>query len=334
MTFGEQVSPKSAFEILDLAFDLGINFIDTAEMYPVPVSSDKYGLSESIIGEWFKRNPIKQKSIFTATKIAGPTRGAPWIRNGAAMTPSQFEIACNQSLRRLNVDVIDLYQIHWPLRHVPTFGQMYFDPNKINSDEIPICEQLFALSKLISEGKIRFIGLSNESCYGVHEFVRLAELTGLSRIVSVQNSYSLLNRSVENSLDESLYRLNLSLLAYSPLAFGLLPGKYDLGGFFGIETPVDSRLAKYESLRKQRWGRESALVVAKLYNKLAKESGLTPVQLAIGFCLSKWQVTSTIIGVTSCHQLNEIINSSSIRLEPSLMEEIDHIRLKYRDPVL
>jgi len=334
MTFGKQVSEEIAHELLDRAFERDVNFIDTAEMYPVPSSADTYGSTEKIIGNWFRKNPAKRSKIICATKIAGPARGMGWIREGRDLVAQDFEEACNNSLRRLQTDVIDLYQIHWPIRHVPSFGQMYFDPHKEQLNFLSIHEQLIALDKLVRAGKVRYIGLSNETPYGVHEFLHLAERYDLPRIVSVQNPYCLINRTVENALDESLFRLGVSLLAYSPLAFGLLTGKYDECGFFGDNVPKEARIAKYESIRKQRWGRESALTSARLYNQLARDNGLTPVQLALAFCYHKWQVASTIIGVTSCLQLEENIKSASIKLDQSVLDSIDAIRLQYRDPAL
>lgn len=332
MTFAEQVDLETSHNLLDCAFDHGINFIDTAEMYPVPAASVSFGQSEEIIGKWFKKNPLKRKSIICATKLAGPARGMPWIRGHHHLTSKDFEDACNKSLRRLQTDVIDLYQIHWPVRHVPSFGQIYFDPHKEQDNLISIHDQLRVLEKLVRDGKVIAIGLSNETPFGLHEFIRLAEQYNLPRIVSVQNPYSLINRSVENAMDESLFRLDVSLLAYSPLAYGLLSGKYDFSGLVGSNSPKDGRLTKYESMRKQRWGREFALIAARLYNKLARDNGLTPVELALGFCFNKWQVTSTIIGVTSRAQLVENINAASIKLDQSILDSIDEIRRQYRDP--
>src|SRR5690606_19566939 len=206
--------------------------------------------------------------------------------------------SCNASLKRLRTDVIDLYQIHWPERHVPAFGNLYYDPSSERS-KTSIHEQLDAFAGLVKAGKVRAIGLSNETPYGVHEFVRLAEAHGLPRVATVQNVYNLLNRAVENALDESMHRLGVSLLGYSPLAFGLLTGKYDEGGTQGPGAPAQGRITLYESVRKQRWGRPGALAAARRYNAMARRLGMTPVQLALAFCRSKWQVASTIIGVTS-----------------------------------
>lgn len=334
MTFGEQVNQFNSHELLNIAFDHDINFIDTAEMYSVPACEKTYGRSEEIIGVWFKNNPTKRDKIVCATKMVGPTRGMPWIRQGRDIVAQDFEEACNHSLRRLQTDTIDLYQIHWPFRHVPVFGQMYFDPSKEQQNQLSIHEQLKALDRLVRAGKIREIGLSNETPYGVHEFVRLAELYNLPRIVSVQNPYCLVNRAVENALDETLFRLDISLLAYSPLAFGILTGKYDLSGFLGDLAPKCARMTKYESMQKQRWGRQSALQAASTYNQLARDNGLTPVQLALGFCLNKWQVVSTILGVTSRAQLLENINVVNVKLDQSLMDAIDSLRLQFQDPAI
>ena len=334
MTFGEQVDQVHAHEILDCAFDQGINFIDTAEMYPVPAKPDTYGIAECIIGDWLIKNKSKRQSIVCATKISGPARGLNWIRGGNSKISSlQIESACDESLRRLKTDVIDLYQIHWPFRHVPSFGNIYFDPCKCEMDSMSIHEQLAALSNLIKKGKVRSIGLSNETPYGVHEFVKLADQFNLPRIVSVQNSYSLLNRSVENALDETLHHLGVSLLAYSPLAFGLLTGKYDEMGLDCGDVPKPGRLAKYDSMRKQRWGRPKALEAARIYNKLAQEINLTPSQLALAYCAGKWQIASTIIGVTNLDQLTENLKCTNFKLPLHIEELIDKIRSQYWDPV-
>jgi len=228
--------------------------------------------------------------------------------------------------------VIDLYQIHWPERHVPVFGMSYFDPSKDKS-VTSIHEQLEALAKLVKAGKVRYIGLSNETPYGVHEFVRLAEQHGLPRAMTVQNPYALTSRFYDNGLDETCYRLKVSMLAYSPLAFGALTGKYDQTGFVGDHTP-DARISNYESVRKQRWGREEALVAARRYNQLARDNGLTPTQMALAFCYHRWSVASTIIGVTSVAQLDEDLKAWDVTLSPELLQKIDAIRWEMRDPAL
>jgi aryl-alcohol dehydrogenase-like predicted oxidoreductase len=255
----------------------------------------------------------------------------PWVREGSGMTPADIEASCNASLKRLKTDVIDLYQIHWPERHVPVFGAMYYDPAKETS-KTPIHDQLEALGKLVKVGKVRAIGLSNETPYGVHEFVRLAEQHDLPRVATVQNVYSLVSRAHENGLDETMHRLNVSLLAYSPLAFGLLTGKYDQSGIDGPDAPKGARISSYESVRKQRWGKPDSLRAAKRYNQLSRDNGLTPTQLALAFCYTKWQVASTIIGVTSVAQLEEDLDVYGTTLSAEVLAEIDRIRLEIRDP--
>ncbi len=331
MTFGEQVGEAEAFAIMDRALERGVDFFDTAEMYAVPARAETCGATETIIGRWFAQRPGARAKVVLATKVAGPSRGMPWVREGKGMTAADIAASCEDSLRRLGTDVIDLYQIHWPERNVPAFGQLYYDPSK-ESSQTGIHEQLEALGRLVREGKVRHIGLSNETPWGVHEFVRLAEQHGLPRVASVQNAYCLLNRSWENGMDESCHRLGVSLLAYSPLAFGLLTGKFDVHAPTDPAAPQAARIARYESVRKQRWGRPEALAAARRYNALAREHGLTPTQLALAFCYTKWQVASTIIGVTSVAQLDEDLNAWGTQLSPELLSAIDAIRWEVRDP--
>ncbi len=331
MTFGEQVNEADSHAILDRSLDAGVNFIDTAEMYAVPAKAETFGATETIIGHWFAKHPGARQKLVLATKVAGPSRGMPWVREGKGMTAQDIAHSCEVSLRRLQTDVIDLYQIHWPERHVPAFGNLYYDPAKETSTT-PIHEQLDALSKLVKAGKVRYIGLSNETPYGVHEFVRLAEQHGLPRVATVQNPYCLVNRTWENGLDETCHRLGVSLLAYSPLCFGLLTGKYDVSGTTGPDAPSGARIATYESVRKQRWGRPEALAAARRYNQLARDNGLTPTEMALAFCYTKWQVASTIIGVTSVAQLDENLNAWGITLSPEVLTQIDAIRWELRDP--
>ena len=333
MTFGEQVSEADAHAILSRSLERGVNFIDTAEMYAVPARAETYGATETIIGNWFAKNPGARQKLVVATKVAGPSRGMPWVREGKGMTAADIVASCDASLRRLQADVIDLYQIHWPERHVPAFGNLYYDPAKETS-QTPIREQLEALAGLVKAGKVRHIGLSNETPYGVHEFVRLAEQHGLPRVATVQNPYCLINRTWENGLDETCHRLNVALLAYSPLGFGLLTGKYDQHAPTEPGAPQDARIARYESVRKQRWGRPEALAAARRYNQLARDNGLTPTQLALAFCYTKWQVTSTIIGVTSLAQLDEDLDAWGTQLSPEVLQAIDAIRWEVRDPAL
>jgi aryl-alcohol dehydrogenase-like predicted oxidoreductase len=330
MTFGEQVAPAQAHAILDHALERGINFIDTAEMYSVPAKRETFGATETIIGHWFASRPGARQKVVLATKVAGPARGMDWIRNGSPdLTAADITGACDDSLKRLRTDVIDLYQIHWPARNVPSFGALYFDPSR-DREVSAIHTQLEAMATLVKAGKVRYIGLSNESPYGVAEFVKLAEMHGLPRVVTVQNPYALTSRALDNGLDEVMHRLRVSLLAYSPLAFGALTGKYDGIGLNAAERP--GRLAMFETMKKQRWARPEALEAARLYNDLARRHGMTPAQLALAFCYGSWRVASTIIGVTSLAQLDQNLAAWGTTLSPELLAEIDAIRWKHRDP--
>jgi aryl-alcohol dehydrogenase-like predicted oxidoreductase len=330
MTFGEQVDEATSHAIMDRAVERGVNFLDTAEMYSVPPKAQTFGFTETYIGSWLAARPGLREKLVIATKLAGPSRGMDWIRDGSSqVTVEDIVASCEGSLRRLRTDVIDLYQIHWAVRNVPAFGNVYFEPAKdrpVTSIEV----QLEALQRLVRAGKVRAVGLSNETPWGVAEFVKVAERAGLPRVAAVQNPYCLINRSVDNGLDEVLYREQVGLLAYSPLGFGLLTGKYDALGLGDPARP--GRLAIYETMQKQRWGRPEALVAARLYNTLAREHGLTPTQLALAFCYRNWRVASTIIGVTSAAQLDECLDAWGIELSPALLAAIDAIRWTHRDP--
>lgn len=325
MTFGEQVNEVSAHTILDRAMERGVTFLDAAEMYSVPAKAETCGTTETIIGNWWAKRPGGRHKLIIATKVAGPARGMPWLR--PEVSKAGIIEACEGSLKRLQTDVIDLYQIHWPARNVPAFGALYFDPGK-DKAMVPVLEQLDALSTLVQAGKVRAVGLSNESPYGVHEFVRLAEQHGLPRVATVQNPYCLINRSFENGLDETCHRLGVSLLAYSPLGFGLLTGKYDDTGLVGDH----GRMAIYDSMKAQRWGRVESLRAAQRYNALARDHGLTPTQLALAFCYRNPKVASTIIGVTSLAQLDECLDAWSVELSADVLKQIDAIRWEMRDP--
>jgi aryl-alcohol dehydrogenase-like predicted oxidoreductase len=332
MTFGEQVAAAEAHAILDHALARGVDFIDTAEMYPVPARRETYSRTESIIGDWFAARPGVRERVVLATKVAGPSRNMDWVRKGSRnLTKAEILQACDDSLRRLKTEHIDLYQIHWPNRNVPMFGGIYFDPAKDEAFS-SITEQLEAMATLVKAGKVRHVGLSNETPWGVCEFVRVAEQQGLPRIVSVQNPYALVNRVVDNGLDETLHRTGVSLLAYSPLGFGTLTGKYD--GPEGVDPakPEVGRIARFESMRKQRWGRTETLAAARRYNALARQHGLTPTQMALAFCYGSWRVASTIIGVTSLAQLDENIDAWGTALSPELLAAIDAVRWEIRDP--
>ncbi len=331
MTFGEQVGEADAHAILDHALACGVDFIDTAEMYSVPPRRETYGATETFIGRWFAKNPGLRQRVVLATKVAGPSRNMDWVRNGSAnLSADEIVQACDDSLRRLQTDVIDLYQIHWPNRNAPSFGSLYFDPSA-DKDFSSIQVQLEALAGLVKAGKVRHIGLSNETAWGVCEFVRLADQHGLPRIASVQNPYALVNRSLDNGLDEAMHRTGVSLLAYSPLGFGTLTGKYD-GPGFDAEQPGLGRIARFPTMRQQRWARPETLAAARLYNALAREHGLTPTQMALAFCYGNWRVASTIIGVTSIAQFDENLAAWGTTLSPELLKAIDAIRWTHRDP--
>jgi aryl-alcohol dehydrogenase-like predicted oxidoreductase len=331
MTFGEQVGQEAAHAILDRALERGVTFLDTAEMYAAPPRRETCGATETIIGRWFAARPGARRRVVLASKVAGPSRGMDWIRNGARnLTAADIAAACDASLARLQTDVIDLYQIHWPNRNAPMFGSLYFDPAR-DEEYSSIAEQLQALQRLVQAGKVREIGLSNETPWGVMAFLRVAEREGLPRIVSVQNPYSLTSRALDNGLDEVLYREQVSLLAYSPLAYGALTGKYDGPGADPAQ-PGLGRLARFEIARKQRWGRPEALAAARRYNALAREHGLTPARMALAFCYGSWRVASTLIGVTSLQQLDDAVDAWDTRLAPELLQQIDRIRWELRDP--
>jgi aryl-alcohol dehydrogenase-like predicted oxidoreductase len=329
MTFGQQVAEPAAHALLDRAVERGVNFLDTAEMYPVPPSAGTYGATERILGSWFAARPGMRERVVLATKVAGPSRGMPWIRGGADVTREAIVQACDDSLKRLRTDRIDLYQIHWPNRNVPMFGGLYFDPAK-DQAQVSIHEQLEALGALVKAGKVRHVGLSNETPWGLGEFLRLAEAHGLPRVQTVQNPYGLTSRAADNGLDESMYRNEVSLLAYSPLAFGALTGKYDAAGLDAANP--QGRLSLFERFKEQRWGRPEALDAARRYNALARDHGLTPARLALAFCYTNWRVASTIIGVTTAAQLDEDLDAWGTTLSPELLAAIDALRWQYRDP--
>jgi len=331
MTFGEQVDEATAHAILDRALERGVNFIDTAEMYAVPARRETYGATEAIIGRWYAARPGARARTVLATKVAGPSRGMDWVRGGSDnLLAAEILQACDDSLRRLQTDTIDLYQIHWPNRNVPAFGAVYLDPTK-DREFSTIHAQLDALAQLVKAGKVRTIGLSNETPWGLSEFLRQAELHGLPKVVSVQNPYALVNRIVDNGLDETMLRTGVSLLAYSPLGFGTLTGKYDDTGF-DASQPALGRIARFDSMRKQRWARPETLAAARRYNALAREHGLTPTQLALAFCYTSWRVASTIIGVTTLAQLDDNLAAWGTALSPELLAAVDRIRWELRDP--
>jgi aryl-alcohol dehydrogenase-like predicted oxidoreductase len=320
MTFGEQNSADDARILLDYALSCGVNFIDTAEMYPVPPRAETCRRTEDYIGRWLKSQA--RDKLVVATKVTGPARGFDWIRGGPSVTRRHIEEAIDGSLCRLQTDYIDLYQIHWPDRNVPMFGQSTFDVTA-ERDTTPIAEQLAALGNLVKAGKIRYVGLSNETPWGVCEFVRIAEQAGLPRVVSIQNAYNLINRVFEYGLSETCYRENIGLLAYSPLAFGSLSGKYLSGG--------SGRMTLFPGFG-QRYNKPNVNEAVGAYCALALETGVTPATLALAFVRSRQFVASTIIGATSMVQLKENIDSTMVELSAAVLQEIATIHARYADP--
>ena len=323
MTWGEQNSESDAHAQLDFSVSQGINFIDTAEMYPVPPNGQTQGRTETYLGTWLKKQ--NRDALIIATKVAGPGR-RDWIRGGRTdLTREVIAEACDTSLARLQTDYIDLYQIHWPQRNVPNFGAREFAPSK-EKDGPPIREQVEGMAALIKAGKIRHYGLSNESAWGVCEFQRTAKELGVPGPVTLQNSYSLVSRNVDNDLAETLFRENMSLLAYSPLAAGILSGKY-IGG----AKPANARFTLFDSLGVRFRPLQVAEAV-ELYAALAKPRGMTLVQLALGYVASRWFLGSSIIGATTLDQLKEDISAAQFELDFEAMEEIRTIQAQYPNP--
>ena len=323
MTFGQQNTLAEAHEQLDLALDHGINFIDAAEMYPVPSRAETQGLTESYIGEWLVKKP--RDKVVVATKIAGPGRPTPWIRGGSlAINRKNVQQAVSDSLTRLRTDYIDLYQIHWPDRYVPQFGATQYDPDCERSST-PIDEQVEALAEVVRAGKIRYWGLSNETPWGISAFAHAARKLGLPAPISIQNAYSLINRGFDGALAESSRREKVDLLAYSPLAFGLLTGKHLRGPAAG------SRLALFDNFgARYRKPNVDEAVVA--YADVASRHGLSLTQLALAFVRSRWFVASTIIGATTRAQLAENLASVDVTLAPEVVADIEHVHTRYPSP--
>tara|TARA_R110000868_G_scaffold269233_2_gene528611 strand:+ start:19400 stop:20434 length:1035 start_codon:yes stop_codon:yes gene_type:complete len=315
MTWGEQNTLEQAHAQLDMAMDHGVNFIDTAEMYPVPPMKETCHKTEEIIGHWKKLHSNRDQ-IILATKVVGP--GFEWIRGGPRLTKQHVRQALEDSLKRLQTDYVDLYQVHWPDRHTNFFGKRGFAPPEGQEQSTPIEETLAVLAELVKEGKIREIGLSNETPWGVSQWLKLADAGVGPRPVTIQNPYSLLNRLYENGLAEFSYRENIGLLPYSPLAFGMLTGKYDDGA-----KPQNARLTLFD--RFTRYNNEKATAAAKAYNTLAKDHNLTPAQMALAFVNSRHFTTSTIIGATTLEQLSENLSSEQINLSAQVLEEIELI---------
>lgn len=325
MTFGEQNTEADAHAQLDYAIGRGINFIDTAEMYPVMPRAETQGSTERFIGSWLKKTG-RRKDVVLASKIAGPSTHTTWIRSGQSnFDRHNIRAAVDASLQRLQTDYLDLYQLHWPSRNVPIFGQLFFDPQR-ERPHVPIEETLSALKELIDAGKVRHVGISNESAWGVAQFCRVAQQQGLPRIVSIQNAYHLANRQFESGLDEACFREQVSLLAYSPLAFGQLTGKY-------IDNPkVRARLTIFPPNWSPRYLRPRVIEATRRYMKIAKDNGMTVTELALAWCYTRSFVASTIIGATSIDQLKANIDAYSVKLSEDVVNAVNEIHLEFTDP--
>lgn len=322
MTFGEQNSQAEAFNQLDFALERGVNFIDTAEMYPVPPKPETQGSTETHIGNWLEKSGKRDKVIL-ATKVAGP-RNVPHIRDEMKLDRRNIHLAIDDSLKRLKTDYIDLYQIHWPQRKTNTFGQLNY-PYTNDHDDVALVETLEAMADLVKLGKVRYIGVSNETPWGVMSMLKLAEKYDLPRIVSIQNPYNLLNQSFEVGLSEISQREGVELLAYSPLAFGCLSGKY-LNG----QRPPGARCSLFE--RFVRYFTPQGIAATEAYVNLAKKHQLDPSQMALAFVNQRPFVASTIIGATNIRQLEANIESVDIELSDGLLRQIQAIGTTYSNP--
>ena len=327
MTWGTQNSEAEGHAQMNYAFDHGVNFIDTAEMYPVnPISAQTAGRSEEIIGTWMKSRRNRH-DVVIATKISGP--GSSTIRDGSGVSKRTIEIALHNSLRRLQTDYIDLYQIHWPNRRSYHFRQSWnYDPSSQNVIETRdyILEALESFSKFIESGKIRTIGLSNESCWGTSQFLEIARANQLPRVVSIQNEYSLLDRKFDLDLAELAVNEQVGLLSFSPLAAGILSGKYQ-----GNRIPPGSR----RSFSPDIGGRytEHVIPVVDEYLRVARKHGLDPCQMALAFCFMRPFMTSAIIGATRQHQLKNSIAAAGMSLSSAVLNDISEVHRRNPNPM-
>ncbi len=325
MTWGQQNTREQAFEQMDYAISQGVNFFDTAELYAIPPQAGTYGRTEEIIGEWLQARGTRDQIVLTS-KVAGP--GEEWIPHirGGKTRFDQGDItsALDASLKRLQTDYLDLYQLHWPQREANFFGKLGF---KAPADEhiTPILETLEALGEQVKAGKIRHIGLSNETPWGVMQFLYYAELAGLPRIVSVQNPYSLLNRTYEVGLAEVSWREQVGLLAYSPLGFGVLSGKYLHGA-----QPDGARLSLFPDYT--RYSNPAAVAATEAYVALARKHGLEPSQMALAYVNGRPFLTSTIIGATTMEQLRSNVDSINLHLSDEVLSAIEEIHNAHANP--
>ena len=327
MTFGEQNTQEEAFEQLDYALDQGVYFWDTAEMYPVPPKPETQGATERIIGNWIASRGGRDK-LFLASKIAGPSQGGSHIRDGQTrFGADEISAAIDQSLSRLQTDYIDLYQLHWPQRPTNFFGKLGYGNAEAAEDRAvtDLEETLTALQYEIKNGRIRYIGLSNETPWGTMKFLHLAEKLGLSKFVSVQNPYNLLNRTYEIGMSEIAKYEGVGLLAYSPLAFGYLTGKFRNGA-----RPANARVTLFS--RFSRYSNPESEWAVEQYAQLAEQHGLTLTQLALAFIKQQFFVTSTIIGATNLDQLKENIQAFEVNLSEEVLKGIEAIHRQQPNP--
>jgi aryl-alcohol dehydrogenase-like predicted oxidoreductase len=325
MTWGEQNTEAEGHAQIDWALANGINFIDTAEMYPVPPKKETQGRTEAIVGSWMGKNRGRRDKIVLASKIAGPGR-REWIRNGEThVNAKTIPWAIEDSLKRLQTDYIDLYQIHWPERYVPGFGTWQYDPTK-ERDATPILEQVEGMAAAIRAGKIRAYGLSNETAYGLCEFVRVAKANHLPAPVSVQNGYSLVARMFDGDPAEASRHLNVPLLAYSPLAMGQLTGKY-LGG----ALPAEARMVKLKPFG-ERYMRPRTFAAVDEYARVAKKHGIPLAGMALAFVRSRFFTASTIVGATSVAQLGESLSNFDLVLSPEVLADLEAVNQAWPSP--
>lgn len=323
MTFGQQNTEADGHAQMDYALEKGVNFFDTAEMYSVPARQETYGSTEKIIGTWFKKSGNREK-IVLASKIAGPNPNFTYMREKADFSPASIKYALENSLKRLQTDYIDLYQMHWPERKTNTFGQRAF---KVQDDawEDNFRAVLETFDELIKEGKIKHIGVSNENAWGMMRFLEESKYQNLPRIKTIQNPYNLLNRLFEIGSAEVALHENVGLLAYSPLAFGVLTGK-----FFTGEKHPNARINLFPQYT--RYNSDQSRQAAQLYQEIAQKNGLTFTELAMGFVLQQPFLTSAIIGATTMEQLKENIGTIDIVLSKEILAEIDKVQAIIPDP--
>jgi aryl-alcohol dehydrogenase-like predicted oxidoreductase len=325
MTYGEQNSESEAHEQIDYALAQGVNFIDTAELYPVPPKAETQGRTEQYVGTWLQSRHLRDKVIL-ATKVVGPGDWVDYFRDGRPrLDRTNIERALDASLSRLHTDYVDLYQLHWPDRSTNFFGKLGYESSSDDKDTVPIEETLDALNELVRAGKIRAVGISNETPWGMMRYLELARWHRLPNIVSVQNPYNLLNRTFEVGLAEIAHREKVGLLAYSPLAFGVLSGKYLKG-----TKPGGSRLALFS--RFDRYSNPQAEAAAAEYVALARDHGLDPAQMALAYVNSRPFLTSTIIGATGMDQLKANIASIDLELSAEVLEGIEAIHTRQPSP--